>query len=104
MHYRDGTPAELGDKVTIADQDSLSVEGEKMPDHMASEQYRKMFTGTVVGRDTGGTCGVAIFQPTGNVPRFLGNSVICTQSQLGQLYALEGKCITIEPKYMKKLA
>jgi hypothetical protein len=112
MHYRDGTPAELGDKVTVADAESVPADIHggaagnfaKIPDWMLTEQGRAERTGTVVGRDTKGTCGVAIFRPTSEVARTIGYPVLCTQSQEPALVVLEGRIQACETAYLKRLA
>jgi hypothetical protein len=112
MHYRDGTPVELGDKVTVADPESTPADIHggatgnfaKIPPHYLTEQGKAERTGTVVGRDTKGTCGVAIFRPTGEVPRGMGFTVICTQSQEPGLFVVEGRMVTCETAYLQKLA
>ncbi len=112
MHYRDGTPAELGDKVTVADADSIPADIHggatgnfaKIPTWMLTEQGRAERTGVVVGRDTKGSCGVAILRPTSEVPRYAGGTILCTQSQEPGLYLIEGRMMTCETAYLKKLA
>jgi hypothetical protein len=112
MHYRDGTPAELGDKVTVADADSVpaDIHGgatgnfKKIPDYYLTEQGRKERTGVVIGRDTKGTCGVAIFRPTSDVVRSLGYTVLCTQSQEPGAFVVEGFCMPCETAYLRKVA
>jgi hypothetical protein len=104
MHYKDGTPVEIGDKATVAEFTPEEVAAKDFPAFYATDDGRKLYTGTVVGMDRArADCGVALLQPTGEVARFLGSSVICTQSDKN-LVAIEGKITTIAPKYLKKLA
>ncbi len=111
MHYRDGTPVELGDKVTVADADSVPADIHggatgsfaKMPDYYKTEQGKQEYTGVVVGRDTGGGCGVAILQPKSDVP-FVLQPALCSQYQAGSLIVEQGKLATVAPAFLKKLA
>ncbi len=111
MHYRNGTPVELGDKVTIDEETTpADIHGgatgsfARVPDCFKTPSGRQQFTGVVAGRDTKGTCGVAVLQITGEIPRHAGYAVICTQSQEPSLFLIEGRMSTIHPAYLKKLA
>lgn len=104
MHYKDGSEVQLGDKATVADFTKEEAAVPNFPSYYATEDAKRVYTGTVVGMDRSRPdCGVALLQPTGEVARFLGSSVICTQSDRG-LIAVEGKVVCLDPKYLKKLA
>ncbi|SRR6266540_3835042 len=111
MHYRNGEEVQLGDKVTIdAESTPADVHGgaagpyENVPDYYKTPEFRASCTGTIVGRDAAGTCGVAVLRPSGDVPRVLGSTVMCSQSSAAQLVLIEGFVQSIAPAYLKRLA